>query len=507
MAVGSAPFGCGGQSGAVDPTDRAGQVENTAVATAAYSTQWVANMIWNDEFSGSALDRTKWVVSDDKYDHANNSGSCFNNEAQAYIDNEGCGAGTSTLCEYNDYLHLIARYYPNAPNGCGHTTNYVSARLTTKTKFDMNPGMGNHGLRIEARINFPQIVTGSWPAFWMLGSDARQWPNPGSVYWPQSGEMDIAEWGSAWSTSQEISTIHYASALPVTYDGQNHAQLGSFWSPAINSTDFHVYGLEWTPSSIAFFLDGNQYGPTSGPPTGDFQNNFAIILNFAMGGPGGQGAGIDPSAVPQSTSSAGAGFDSRQRMAVDWVRVSRLDDLGGMMPRMLQSGTSDAAFPQEWDHDYYKADCGSQAVVNGLSANSASQPHQVLCINGNAGEFTGNGVTTLSDISTAEHRRANRLGDWDYGYYKSECGVNEYVSGISQHPGAARLHGIRCASGSYMNNGGQNNCQTRLIGQDTSNWEWDYGYYKSQCSNGQIMEGVSSSPSSGLPHAILCCDQ
>jgi beta-glucanase (GH16 family) len=506
MAMGSAPFGCVGQTDVVGSAAGAGQAESTAAAQAAYSTQWVANMIWNDEFSGSALDRSKWVVSDAKYNQSQNSGSCFNGELQAYVDNEGCGPGTSTLCEYNDFLHLIVRSYPNAPNGCGRTTNYVSSRLTTKTKLNMNPGMGNHGLRIEARINFPQIIAGSWPAFWTLGSDTIQWPNPGPLYWPQSGEMDIGEWGSAWSYNQTLSTIHYAYATPVNADGQNHAQLGPFFSPTINPTDFHVYGLEWTPSSIAYFLDGNQYGPTSAPPTGDFQNNFDIILNFAVGGAGGAGVAMDPSAVPQSTSSAGAGFDVRQRMAVDWVRVSRLDDLGGMMPRMLQGGAN-AAFPQEWDFGYYKADCGPQAVVNGLSANGSAQPHQLLCINGNAGEFTGNTVATLSDVSNGEHRRANRLGDWDYGYYKSECGVNEYVSGFSQAPGATRLHAMNCASGNSMSNGGQNNCNTRLIDQDTSNWEWDYGYYKSQCANGQIMEGVSSSPSSGMPHAILCCDE
>jgi beta-glucanase (GH16 family) len=482
-----------------EPTD--------TVASALNGTTW--NLIWHDEFDGSTYDRGNWVAS--------NNTNCVNSEAQSYKDSEGCGAGTSTICQYNGYLHLIARYSPNASNGCGYTTNYVSSRLTTKTKFHMNPGMGNQGIRIEGRINFPQMTTGVFPAFWMLGADVAEWPSPGSTIWPQAGEMDISEWGSAWSANQSLSTAHYSTQDPVTYNGQYHAQIGSFYSAGAAPDAWHTYAVEWTWSSIKWFFDGSQVGPTidlNATPSQDFNHDFAIILNNAVGGPGGGYAGIDPALVPQSTSTAGSGFDSHQRMAVDYVRVYALNNDNGWYKRTFQgTGQYDAAVPIEWDTGSYKADCGYAAAMTGLSANpSGGTPRSQLCTNYGT-QFSDNGVATLTDVAWGEHRRATRdvyvVGqtDWDVGYYKSECGLNEYVSGVSQTPGG-NIHGLRCSSAG-MTNSGKNGCETHLVTQEDRGYagsgDWDVGYYKSECSWGKTVVGVSASTSTGKPHKILCC--
>jgi len=474
------------------------------------------NIIWNDEFEGASLDRGKWVVSDGAIDPANNSGSCFNNEAQSYKDIEGCGAGTSTICQTNGYLHLVARYWPNSPNSCGYTTNYVSSRMTTKTKFQMNPGMGNNGIRVEGRINMPAMTTGIFPAFWMLGSTIKQWPNPGAgtMYWPQAGEIDISEWGSAWSSNQSLGTMHYSSQDPSTYDGQYHMQIGSFYTAAMQPDAFHTYAVEWTWSSIKYFIDGAQFGPTvdlTATPSQDFNHDFSIILNNAIGGPGGGYAGIDPALVPQSTSSAGAGFDAHQRMAVDYVRVYALNNDGGWTARPFQgTGQYNAALPSEWDYGYYKADCGSNAALTGLSMNTTGiTPHSMLCVNYGS-KFSGTGVATVEDITSGDHRRASRAGDWDSGYYKSECGLNEYMSGVSQST-AGKLRGLHCSSGAGLTNGGQNNCETHTVNpndQGAGNaGDWDFGYFKGECGNGKVAYGLSTNPSTGAPHRILCCDK
>jgi beta-glucanase (GH16 family) len=472
------------------------------------------NIIWNDEFESGSLDRSKWVPSDSSKDPGNNSGSCFNsNELQSYKDWEGCGAGANTICQYNGYLHLVARYYPNPPGACGWPQNYVSARLTTKSKYQWNPGMGNNGIRVEARINFPQMTSGVFPAFWMLGADVAQWPNPGSVNWPQSGEIDIAEWGSAWSSNNSLGTLHYADL------NNNHQMIGSYSSPWMNSNDWHTYAVEWTWSSIKWLVDGNQMGPTvyfSNYPGQDFTHDFSVILNNAVGGDGGGGVGIDPNLTSQSTSSSGSGFDSHQRMAVDYVRVYALNNDNGWTARVFQgTGQYNAALPTEWDQGFYKGDCGAAAALNGLSTNvSGGVPHAMLCTNYGS-QFSGNLTATLSDVSTAEHRRATRdvyvVGqtDWDNGYYKTECALNEYVSGISQDPSTGNIHGVRCAS-APMSSNGTAGCETHLVTQEDRGYsgdgDWDNGYYKGECGWGKSVVGVSASPSSRKPHKILCCN-
>ena len=78
--------------------------------------------------------------------------------------------------------------------------------------------------------------------------------------------------------------------------------------------DFHVFGIEWSPDSIVFLVDGTKYFAVTPKqlPAGKtwvYQHPFFLILNVAVGGgwPGN----------PDATSSF------PQQMLVDWVRVSQ----------------------------------------------------------------------------------------------------------------------------------------------------------------------------------------
>lgn len=174
---------------------------------------------------------------------------------------------------------------------------------------------------------------------------------------------------------------------------------------------------------------------------------------------------------------------------------------------VFNAGDANHASPTEWDSGRYKGACGARSVVIGLSQNtSLTSAHAILCAPNNI--FTGNYVTTVSNVSSGDHRRFARAGDWDPGYYKSECGYNEYVSGISMVPATKKIHGLRCASAS-MAAGGTASCETRLVTQDdrgqTTFGDWDYGHYKAQCGPGKVVMGVSTNTSTGMPHRILCC--
>jgi beta-glucanase (GH16 family) len=110
---------------------------------------------------------------------------------------------------------------------------------------------------------------------------------------------------------KEPSTIHGTVHGP-GYSGANG--IGAPFAGPRFADDFHVYGIEWSPDSVAFFVDGKQYfaATPSKLPAGKtwvYQHPFFLILNVAVGGawPGNPDA---TSAFPQ-------------QMLVDWVRVSQ----------------------------------------------------------------------------------------------------------------------------------------------------------------------------------------
>jgi len=170
--------------------------------------------------------------------------------------------------------------------------NYTSGRILTKGLFDQQYG------RFEARIRLP-YGKGLWPAFWLLGSNIDQ------VGWPQCGEIDVME--NAGSRPTVVSSaVHgpgYNAGLAITKEFD-------FEDERVD-TQFHVYGIEWGPGYINFYVDDKLYNQiTPEDVTGDwvFDNGpFYILLNVAVGGNW-------PGAPNASTTFP-------QTMLIDYVRV------------------------------------------------------------------------------------------------------------------------------------------------------------------------------------------
>jgi beta-glucanase (GH16 family) len=231
-------------------------------------------LVWSDEFNGTGVDGSKWNI-----DIGNPN---VNNEKESYQ------AANATVAGGN--LVITARQ-----QNVGDGQPYTSAKLNTSGKFSVQYG------RIEARIKLP-MVQGTWPAFWMLGT------NINSVNWPDCGEIDIMEHVNTSNTI--LGTMHWNG-------GNGHVQYGS--STTTTPGDYHIYAVEWDSSSIRWFVDNTLY------VTGNIQNNinntgafqlpFYIILNLAMGGdlPGNT---IDNNSLPTT-------------MMVDYVRVYKLVNSSG----------------------------------------------------------------------------------------------------------------------------------------------------------------------------------
>ncbi len=149
-------------------------------------------------------------------------------------------------------------------------SGYTSARILTKGKFQKTFG------RFEARMKLPWRQ-GIWPAFWLLGDD-----NNGTQVWPQIGEIDIMEYRGQDPTIV-LGTVHGPG-----YSGANSISKSYDLITERFDTDFHVFGIEWGPDYINYYVDDvlyNQITPDDVPGEWVFNDNeFYIIINMAVGG-------------------------------------------------------------------------------------------------------------------------------------------------------------------------------------------------------------------------------
>lgn len=172
-------------------------------------------------------------------------------------------------------------------------SNYTSARLLTKGKFEQTYG------RFEARIRLPN-GKGLWPAFWLLGDDSN-----GAEIWPQIGEIDIMEY-----VGDEPSTVFGTVHGPGYSGGESISKSYKLDNDRFDN-GFHIFGVEWGPDYINWYVDDvlyNQLTPEDVPGEWVFNRGpFYIILNVAVGG-----------ALPGSPNEETV---FPQTMLVDYVRV------------------------------------------------------------------------------------------------------------------------------------------------------------------------------------------
>jgi beta-glucanase (GH16 family) len=190
------------------------------------------------------------------YDIGTGNNGWGNGELQYYTDR------TENVTVQNGILLITAR--KESFNG----SSYTSARLLTKGKFEQAYG------RYEARIRVP-YGQGMWPAFWLLGA------NSDTVVWPQCGEIDIMEYRGQNPTTI-LGTVHGPG-----YSGGNSISKSYNLLNDRFDTGFHVYGIEWGPEYINFYVDDVLYNQiTPSDVTGEwvFDKPFYIIINLAVGG-------------------------------------------------------------------------------------------------------------------------------------------------------------------------------------------------------------------------------
>jgi len=225
------------------------------------------NLVWEDDFNtDGAPNPANWT-----YDLG--AGGWGNGELQNYTDN-----AENAKVEGGS---LIITAKADATGG------YTSARLKSQGLYQFTYG------RVEVKAKLPASA-GTWPAIWMLGA------NFPTVGWPQCGEIDIMEQTGA-DKNTTLGTCHWFDTA-----SSSNASYGETTAVANASSEFHLYTMEWTDTTIKIYLDDVPFYELANNASLPFDADFFLILNIAMGGT--LGGTIDP-AFTEDT------------MEIDYVKV------------------------------------------------------------------------------------------------------------------------------------------------------------------------------------------
>ncbi len=266
------------------PTPTPQPTETASFPTPVDSWQFV----WGDEFDGRAgtsPDGSKWQFDQGGTGWGNHELEYYTS-APENVSQDGDGSLVITAFE--------TATVPGA-SGCWYgTCRFTSARILTGNLFSFTYG------RIEARIQVPQ-GKGLWPAFWLLGADYKQ------VGWPSSGEIDVMELDGSHPALLHANLHGPSGSGPYSFNNTFQLPAGGSFSHG-----FHVYGLDWSPSLLSWYVDGNLFASVSRDQfsTGSlwvFDRPFIILFNLAVGGD-------LPGSPDQSTTFP-------QKLLIDYVRI------------------------------------------------------------------------------------------------------------------------------------------------------------------------------------------
>lgn len=291
--------------------------------------------VWADEFDGDTYNTDIWS--------AQIAGDGFgNNELQYYT-------GNSKNIFIRDGNLVLKAYKENYQN-CA----YTSGKIWTRNKKSIKYG------KVEARFKLPN-GRGTWPAIWMMPKE--------SVYggWPKSGEIDIMEF-VGYDPNKVHGTVHTQSGYGGNGNGSSIVKNGM-------TNDYHTISIEWEPGYIKWFLDGEHFytynNLRNGFASWPFDQEFYLILNFAVGGDWGGANGIDDSIWPQeflidyvrvyqkdeSSSSPDIGYD-------DFIRIKRISKDEIMLNFDSQKPVNISIYSLSGNKEFSTHDCQNNCIID-----------------------------------------------------------------------------------------------------------------------------------------------
>lgn len=222
--------------------------------------------VFFDDFSGSALDRTKWrlgpiwAAAGDAHGY-NLSEKGWYEPGHAFL-RDGNLVLKAEKVKGGENLPYTTGTVTTAPDKFGVTVGDKGGWKKQPATFQFTYGF------VEARVKLPK-GKGLWPAFWMLRSDEL---------WPP--EIDIFE---VVDPNCRKVAQHYHWG-PQGKDTDFTTVTGQGYDTGVDlSADFHTFGVEWSPDYIKWYIDGKvtqTYSDKANIPS----QPMYMILNLAVGG-------------------------------------------------------------------------------------------------------------------------------------------------------------------------------------------------------------------------------
>jgi beta-glucanase (GH16 family) len=215
---------------------------------------------FDDEFNSLSLRNGTSGTWSTSYWWAQPNGATLasNGELEWYINaNYAPTAAVKPWSVNNGILSLTAAPAAASIQPLINNYQYTSGMLTTHDSFVQTYGV----YEIRAQVPAGQ---GLWPDFWLL-------PENGS--WPP--ELDVMEINGA-NPKVLITGVHSNSTGQQVTVGTN--------TPIPDaSAGFHTYTVDWEPSTITWYFDGNEVFQTATPA--DMNQPMYMVVDLAVGGP------------------------------------------------------------------------------------------------------------------------------------------------------------------------------------------------------------------------------
>lgn len=195
-------------------------------------------LVWSDEFNGTALDTSKWIVVTGTEGHSQAHYTANNvSVANGYLD-----LRTRRHCTATASDALTDANFSTAACASGKTTIYSSGQVWTNNILKTG--------RIEVRAKLPATQLGLWPAIWLRNQTG--WCNP------NYGELDVMEWYGD-QPNIDTATSHITCANNATVHRAHNLNTGTDVS-----SSWHTWGMTWATTGVTYTFDGAKLNSAGG---------------------------------------------------------------------------------------------------------------------------------------------------------------------------------------------------------------------------------------------------
>ena len=121
----------------------------------------------------------------------------------------------------------------------------------------------------EAELKWQNTSKGAWPAFWML---PVEWIEGATT----DGELDVMEGQGGAYPNTVFGTVHeWVNGA----DEWNNESSNAFTvASGVNLSQYHTYGLLWTPGSLTWYFDNQPMFTVTGYPSVIDNQHYYLIL-------------------------------------------------------------------------------------------------------------------------------------------------------------------------------------------------------------------------------------